>query len=57
MPEEKSANFGLIGASLVRFGIGIALVQGGLIRIILKRLGERGTIVFGMAFTFAVFVS
>ena len=47
---------GMIGASLALFGIGIAIVQGGLIRIALKHLGERGTIIYGIAFNFSAFV-
>ena len=46
---------GMIGASLALFGIGVAIVQAGLIRIALKRFGERGTIVYGIAFNFAAF--
>jgi DHA1 family tetracycline resistance protein-like MFS transporter len=47
---------GMVGASLALFGIGIAIVQGGLIRIALRRLGERGTIIYGIAFNFSAFV-
>lgn len=46
----------MIGVSLALFGIGIAIVQGGLIRIALRRLGERGTIIYGIAFNFSAFV-
>lgn len=47
---------GMVGLSLALFGIGIAVVQGGLIRIALNRLGERGTIVYGIGFNFAAFM-
>lgn len=40
-----------IGMSLAVFGISMAAVQGGLIRIILRRLGERRTIYFGLSFS------
>ncbi|MEM9551629.1 MAG: TCR/Tet family MFS transporter [Pseudomonadota bacterium] len=44
-----------IGLSLALFGIMMAIVQGGLIRLILAWLGERRTVVFGHVFDFAVF--
>lgn len=48
---------GMIGASLAAFGVAMALVQGGLIRVILRVLGERGTVVYGLIFnTFAFIV-
>jgi len=47
---------GMVGMSLALFGIAIALVQGGLIRVILARLGNRGTIVFGFVFNMFAFV-
>lgn len=47
---------GKVGASLALFGIGIAIVQGGLIRIALKRLGERGTIIYGLCFNLSAFI-
>lgn len=40
----------VIGFSLAAFGVAIAVVQGGLIRFILKRLGDRGTVAYGMVF-------
>ncbi|MEO0918171.1 MAG: MFS transporter, partial [Pseudomonadota bacterium] len=56
-----TARFGwsesMIGASLAAFGIALALVQGGLIRVILRFLGERGTVIYGLIFnTFAFLV-
>lgn len=47
---------GMVGASLALFGIGMAIVQGGLIRIALRHLGERGTIIYGICFNFTAFV-
>ena len=38
----------MIGLSLAIFGITMALVQGGLIRLALYRLGDRGTVIFGL---------
>ncbi len=48
---------GMIGASLAAFGVAMALVQGGLIRVILRVLGDRGTVIYGLIFnTFAFLV-
>ncbi len=47
---------GMVGASLALFGVGIAIVQGGLIRPMLRRFGERGTIIYGIVFNFSAFV-
>jgi MFS transporter, DHA1 family, tetracycline resistance protein len=47
---------GLVGASLAAFGVGVAIVQGGLIRVVLRRLGERGTILYGICFNLMAFV-
>ena len=41
---------GMIGVSLASFGIAMAVVQGGLIRIILRYLGDRGTVIYGLVF-------
>ena len=41
----------MIGVSIACYGVMIAVVQGGLIRLCLKHLGERGTIRTGMFFT------
>jgi DHA1 family tetracycline resistance protein-like MFS transporter len=46
----------MIGLSLGAFGIAMALVQGGLIRLILKWFGDRGTILYGLAFNFFAFL-
>ncbi len=47
---------GMVGASLAMFGIGVAIVQAGVIRIVLKYLGERGTIIFGLIFNLGAFI-
>ena len=46
----------MIGLSLGSFGISMALVQGGLIRLILKWLGDRGTVLYGLIFNFFAFL-
>ncbi len=56
-----TARFGwseaMIGASLASFGVAMAIVQGGLIRVILRVLGDRGTVIYGLIFnTFAFIV-
>ena len=48
---------GMVGASLAAFGIAMVIVQAGLIRIILAKLGERMTIVFGLAFNTCAFLA
>ncbi len=48
---------GMIGLSLAAFGIAMAAVQGGLIRVILRLLGERRTVVYGLVFNFFAFLS
>jgi DHA1 family tetracycline resistance protein-like MFS transporter len=56
-----TARFGwspsMTGLSLAVFGIGIALVQGGLIRVILPWLGEARTVLFGLGFNACAFLS
>lgn len=55
-----TARFGwsesMIGLSLASFGIAMALVQGGLIRLILRRLGDRGTVLYGLIFNVFAFL-
>ncbi len=46
----------MIGYSLAGFGIAIAVVQGVLIRVALRRLGERGTIIYGILFNLCAFL-
>lgn len=45
-----------IGFSLAAFGISMAVVQGGLIRYILKWFGDRGTVLYGLIFNTLAFV-
>jgi DHA1 family tetracycline resistance protein-like MFS transporter len=47
---------GMVGLSLALFGISVAVVQAGLIRLILARLGESGTILWGLGFNLLAFV-
>lgn len=47
---------GMIGLSLGLFGIGIAIVQGLLIRPILTRIGERCAVILGLGVDVVVFV-
>jgi DHA1 family tetracycline resistance protein-like MFS transporter len=46
----------MVGYSLALFGISIAIVQGVLIKHVLARLGERGTIIYGIVVNGLVFV-
>ena len=46
-----------IGLSLGLFGIMMAIVQGGLIRPVIRALGERGTVAFGHIFDIGAFVA
>lgn len=45
-----------IGLSLALFGIMLAIVQGGLIRPVLRLLGERGTVIYGHVFDICAFL-
>lgn len=45
----------MIGGSLALFGLSIAIVQAGIIRPVLKQLGERGTVFFGYVFSVVTF--
>ena len=45
-----------IGLSLAAFGVAMALVQGGLIRLILRWLGDRGTVIYGLIFNVCAFL-
>lgn len=47
---------GTIGLSLAIFGIGFAIMQGGLIRLILPRLGDWGTVAFGLSANLVIFM-
>lgn len=46
-----------IGLSLALFGIMLAIVQGGLIRPVMRLLGERGTVVYGHLFDIGAFLA
>ncbi|WP_187429435.1 Tetracycline resistance protein, class C [Roseobacter fucihabitans] len=46
-----------IGLSLALFGIMLAIVQGGLIRPVLRLLGERGTVIYGHFFDIVAFLA
>jgi len=46
----------MIGLSLAVYGLGMAAVQGGLIRPAIRHLGERATIIWGMGFETFSFV-
>lgn len=48
---------GMIGISLGVFGIGIAVVQGLLIRPILAKIGERNAVIFGLLIDVLAFVA
>lgn len=48
---------GTVGISLALFGIGVAAVQGGLIRVYLRVLGERNTVWFGLGYNFCAFLA
>jgi DHA1 family tetracycline resistance protein-like MFS transporter len=46
----------MIGVSLGSFGIAMAIVQGGLIRLILKWFGEVNTVMYGFCFNAVAFI-
>lgn len=46
----------MIGISLMTFGISMAIVQGGLIRVVIRLLGDRGTVVYGLLFNVAALI-
>ncbi len=48
---------GMIGVSLASFGVAMAVVQGGLIRVVLRRLGDSGTVIYGLIFNFFAFLA
>lgn len=47
---------GMIGLSLAAFGVSIAIVQAGIIRLSLRHLGEAGTVIAGLCFAALSFV-
>ena len=54
--ERYGWDSGMIGLSLMAFGIFSAIVQGGLIRVFLKRLGELRTAKIGLVMNIIAFV-
>lgn len=46
-----------VGLSLTLFGVMMVIVQGGLIRWIIPRLGEAGTVIFGFCYNAVMFVA
>jgi len=48
---------GMIGLSLAVFGVGIAVVQGLLIRPIIARIGERRAVILGLGVDVAAFIA
>ena len=46
---------GMTGVSLAAFGLSMAIVQGGLIRLVIPRLGEHRTVMFGFAINIVAF--
>lgn len=47
----------MVGLSLAAFGVALVAVQGGLIRIILRYFGDRGTVLYGIAFNATAFLA
>jgi len=47
---------GMIGLSLAMFGVSVAVVQGGLVRVFLARFGEHGTIFWSLIVNVVVFI-
>ena len=47
---------GTVGLSLALFGIAMAVVQGGLIRIVIPRFGESATVLYGFCFNAVAFL-
>lgn len=46
----------MVGISLACYGLGVVIIQGALIRLILKRLGERATAMLGMSVHLCTFL-
>jgi DHA1 family tetracycline resistance protein-like MFS transporter len=53
--ESFDWSTGMVGASLAAFGICMAVVQGGLMRLILARIGDRRTAIFGLVVDLFIF--
>ena len=45
----------MVGLSLASFGVSMAIVQGGIIRWIIPKFGDRNTIIYGFLFNFCAF--
>lgn len=45
----------MVGLSLASFGVSMAIVQGGIIRWIIPKFGERNTVIYGFLFNFCAF--
>ncbi|WP_224824824.1 TCR/Tet family MFS transporter [Cognatishimia sp. MH4019] len=45
----------MVGLSLASFGVSMAIVQGGIIRWIIPRFGDRNTVIYGFLFNFFAF--
>ena len=48
---------GMVGLSLGCFGVAMAFMQGVMIRLIIPKLGERGTILYGFVFSIGIFIA
>jgi MFS transporter, DHA1 family, tetracycline resistance protein len=46
----------MVGVSLGAFGLSMALVQGGLIRVVIPRFGEHNTVILGYSITIVAFL-
>lgn len=46
----------MVGLSLTVYGLSLAVVQGGLIRLVLTRLGERRTVILGFGFAILSYI-
>jgi MFS transporter, DHA1 family, tetracycline resistance protein len=54
--ESFAWDAAMVGISLGCFGLGSAIVQGGLMRLIIPRLGEHNTVLVGLAITAMAFL-
>ena len=45
----------MVGLSLASFGVSMAIVQGGIIRWVIPRFGDRNTVIYGFLFNFFAF--
>jgi len=56
-PERFGWSEGMVGLSLGTFGVAMAFVQGVVIRLLIPRLGERATILYGLVFNVGIFIA